>query len=238
MNARTLSLITLFVLAFGSLGLLQWYSSTREPKPIGQLPDQIPMAFGSWSGRDMPIQEQIQRVLNAYSYVNRLYVRGDGKSISLHAANWQNPDTISAAPHHPEVCYAGAGWKILKRKMATAEHAGSKFPIELILFEAKGQRVVTAHWFQTGELRYANEPQFSKERHRFWGTRKWPGTEKFLMQMSASNIDEAEPILVEFSQELLKAIEDGASTNVTPEGQSPAPPPTSPAISWTPPKSG
>lgn len=203
MSARLVWLLALFAIAFASVGWLQWRSDVMAPKPLGMLDVEIPMAFGEWTGVATPIEDETVQVLRAKSHFNRSYRAATGASVLLHAANWENGNSISPAPHHPEVCYQAAGWKIIERRMVTCDYEEGAFPMELILFEAKGNRVVTAHWFQTGGVRYANDAQFSKERSRFLSSRKWPGTEKFLLQVSKATIDEAEPILNGFAKEIL-----------------------------------
>jgi len=217
-NARTLSFVLLMLFGFGSLGWLQWQSQSKQPKPIGVLEQVIPVKFGEWSSQDLPMEDQTIQVLKAHSFINRLYTRASGASVSLHAANWQNEETIAPAPHHPEVCYPGAGWKILERRMVNCPSDDGEFPMELMLFERNGQRVVTGHWFQTGGLRYAEGSQFQKERHRFWGTRAWPGTEKFLLQCSSATLSSGQEVLLEFTQALLVAMRESEPVEISMTG--------------------
>jgi EpsI family protein len=212
MTARLAWLLILFTVAFASVGWLQWRSNALAPKPIGKLDVEIPLEFGTWTGVETPVEDETVQVLKAYSHFNRRYNSINGASMLLHAANWENGYTISPAPHHPEVCYQAAGWKIIERRMVTCDYPEGPFPMELILFESRGNRVVTAHWFQTGGVRYANLAQFSKERNRFLASRKWPGTEKFLLQVSKPTINEAEPILIEFAKELLASRQPESAT--------------------------
>jgi EpsI family protein len=212
-NARSLSLCALFLFGFASLGWLEWRSASSAPKPIGQLSELIPMKFGNWVGENVEIADETVQVLRAHSFINRLYTQARGPSVSLHVANWKNENTISPAPHHPEVCYQGAGWKILKRSIAYGTFEDEKFPIELILFERAGQRVVTGHWFETGDFRYTSDKEFQKERRRFWGTRQWPGTQKYLLQTTGSSIEAAQEILIGFAQELLGSMKSQELTS-------------------------
>ncbi len=179
-------------------------------KPLVAWEQQVPESFAGWVGQDIPIADDTVRVLNAYSFINRLYRNPSKSTVSLHAASWENEDTISPAPHHPDICYPAAGWKLLERKTVQCEATGGAFPMELILFERNGQRVVAAVWFQTGDLRYASGEQFKKNRSRFWGTREWPGTEKFLLQTNGSSIDASSEVLTTFAADLMAAIQSSA----------------------------
>jgi hypothetical protein len=77
----------------------------KLPVPLSAFPVQI----GNWTGKDVPIPENIQRVSQNDDFISRLYVN---ESTNLFAHLYV---AYSARPremlwHKPEVCYVGSGW--------------------------------------------------------------------------------------------------------------------------------
>lgn len=211
MNAtRLIVWLACLVVFAGSVAWMRSGGSRQPDMPTIAL-DTLPLELAGYQGQDVAIHDETVRVLHAHSHINRIYRDSLGRALALHAADWLNADAISPAPHHPQVCYPAAGWEIVERRtvvLPRQQLSGDEgWPLELIRFQQAGQSVVTAHWFQVGEIAFVDEAGFQAQRLRFVGMRGWPSTLKVLLQLPAPSIDAAEAPLSEFSEAIIDALE-------------------------------
>lgn len=190
MNIR---IALLFGLLAFSYAMISWigYGADAASGPKVDL-SFISTTLNEWEGEDIEIPDDTVQVMKADQYINRLYRGSGGREVHIHMASWLNKETISAAPHHPEICYPAAGWKIEDRRTTQITAAAGDIPIELILFERDQRRVVTCHWFQVADVSFVSHDGFQSQRHRFWGKKAWPSTTKILLQTAASSLSAAE----------------------------------------------
>lgn len=198
MKKRGLILLTMLVMSFLSVAWMNMSDGGPLVAPDVDL-SVIPATIDGWKGVDIELDEETDVVLGATSSINRLYNDALGRQVSFHAATWKNEKTINPAPHHPQVCYAGAGWRLLDRRSVEVPSATGPVPMELILFEKDGSRVVTGHWFRVGEAAFLASDGFQKQRRRFWGLKYWPNSTKFLLHTVSPSLDAAEGTLIEFA---------------------------------------
>jgi EpsI family protein len=162
----------------------------------------IPLKLGDWSGQEVEIRPETIRVIGAQSFINRLYRDARGREVSLHAAAFTDPQFGGGAPHHPEVCYPAAGWDIIERQTTTIRTPAGELPVQYMLFQKGSDRVVSAHWYQAGDLRFTGSLGLQSQLFRFWGAESRPCTEKFLVQVGQPSIAAAQPILQQFIESL------------------------------------
>lgn len=199
----------LFGLLAFSYAAITWINS-RSDEVIDRKIDlsAIPMTLSGWIGVEEEVPDETARVLNAEQSSNRIYRDASGREVYIHLANWVNKETISAAPHHPEVCYTAAGWELKERRTTQFSTAAGVKPIELILFQKGQKRVATGHWFQVGDVSFVSVGGFRQQRARFWGRKTWPSTTKILLQTLAPTLDAAEERLVDFAKLIANEIEN------------------------------
>lgn len=198
MNKRGIILLVSLLISYLSVGWLRSGAGAATTAPPVDL-SVIPAEIGSWVSSDLAVDEDTAVVLGADSFINRVYSNPLGRQVVFHVATWKNRDTINPAPHHPQVCYTGAGWAPRDRRTVQVPGPDGSVPMELILFEKGGARVVTGHWFQVGDAAFVASDGFRKHRRQFWGLKYWPNSTKFLLHTSAPTLDAAEPALVEFA---------------------------------------
>lgn len=69
----------------------------------------FPVEIGDWTGRDVPIAENIQRVVGNDDFLNRLYInKSKNQWVNVYLAYSARPRTMLG--HRPQVCYVAAGW--------------------------------------------------------------------------------------------------------------------------------
>lgn len=75
------------------------------PVPLSNFPTEI----NGWTGEDVPINENIQRIAGNDDYLNRLYINEPKNQFaSIYIAYTARPRTMRG--HEPRECYPGAGW--------------------------------------------------------------------------------------------------------------------------------
>jgi EpsI family protein len=178
---------------------------TFDVQPLARGLDTLPMELDGYRAIDLPMDEEISKVLNADAVVNRDYRRPNGTSVVVHASAWVRPETVaSVAPHIPKVCYTNAGWKILEERGVDVATPAGNLPLWVVLFERDGERCVVSYWYQMGQSTF-NSPQEARQIHReLWGKKHWPATVKFMLQVPAQGIDAALPQIEEFASNVFQ----------------------------------
>ncbi len=191
-------LITLLVASYASVAWVRsGYSFTVAP-PDFVLAD-LPLELGPWRGEELSIQDDTIRVMNAHSFVNRVYRDSIGRSVSMHAAVWTKAAEVGqTTPHHPQVCYPAAGWEIMGRRKTSFDLAGTQVPMECMLLQRRGESVVVGHWYEMGDKVFTSPDQGVTALCSLWGEPIWPSSVKFLVQTPGNSLADAEPLLIEF----------------------------------------
>jgi hypothetical protein len=69
----------------------------------------FPMRVGQWSGKDVPIPPNIQRIAGNDDFVNRFYTNeSKNQWVNVYIAYSGRPRNMVG--HQPEACYVGGGW--------------------------------------------------------------------------------------------------------------------------------
>ena len=75
------------------------------PMPLSNFPTKV----GTWTGQDVPIPQNIQRVASNDDFINRLYINNlNNEWVNVYVAYTARPRTMLG--HSPEICYVGGGW--------------------------------------------------------------------------------------------------------------------------------
>jgi len=69
----------------------------------------FPVEIGEWTGRDVPVAENIRRVAGNDDFLNRLYInKSKNQWVNVYVAYSARPRTMLG--HRPQVCYVAGGW--------------------------------------------------------------------------------------------------------------------------------
>jgi len=103
-------------------GLTYRVLAARLEAPVNTTPispavlARLSLEIGDWTGQDVPLDEATVRATDTDAHVNRLYSRRNGlESLSLYVASGIKARDLM--PHRPEVCYTGAGWTLVGRRL-------------------------------------------------------------------------------------------------------------------------
>lgn len=70
---------------------------------------EFPVQIGGWTGRDVPIAENIQRVAGMDDFLSRLYInQASNRWAKVYIAYCARPHHMIG--HRPQTCYVGGGW--------------------------------------------------------------------------------------------------------------------------------
>jgi hypothetical protein len=103
----------------------RWHK-TDEPQASAARLNQLPLNFGDWQGTDMPIAPTALAIGEIVNYKQRLYVnRSTGqKFVALVVCGKPGPISV----HTPEVCFPGAGYRMIGEPKPVAFSLGDEFP--------------------------------------------------------------------------------------------------------------
>lgn len=190
------------VILIASLGT-QWVRSgySHEVRPPSKDIRTLPERLGAWeSVEERTLERRTADVLGADAFVGRLYRRPDGDAVSAQVAVWSDHSDGPTGVHYPEVCYANAGWTIVRTDAGVIRLPGGKQrPLRLMQIEGPNGRIVTAHWYQMGDATFFSKGEARAIHRDLWGERDWPCVVKVLLQVSAEDLESARPRLEEFA---------------------------------------
>jgi EpsI family protein len=117
----------------------------------------FPRTIGAWSAAgDLPLDDEVIRVLGVDDYVSRTYLNASGDPVNLYIgyyASQRQGDTI----HSPQNCLPGAGWQPVESGRTTLAVDGSALPVNRYVIEKGPERQVVLYWYQGRGRVVANE---------------------------------------------------------------------------------
>ena len=130
------------------------------PVPLRMFPTQV----GNWSGIDVPIPPNVQRIAGNDDYLNRQYTNTLTNSwADIYVAYTARPRTMIG--HRPEICYVGGGWihdSTLSSEVMT--RSGRTIPCSIHRFHwpsAEGQELVVLNFYIVNGQVTADESVFT-----------------------------------------------------------------------------
>src|SRR6185437_7275819 len=120
---------------------------------------QFPSTMGDWqSGGDVAIEEAVLDQLKPDDYVNRIYTSKAALPETSFFIGYFNSRRNGRAPHSPEWCLPGAGWKSLSTRVVQIDvPAGGRIPANEYVVEKTGRRCVVIYWYHQGQKAIASE---------------------------------------------------------------------------------
>jgi len=123
-------------------GALAWHLELRDPPRVdaGAL-RALPYEIAGWEGHDVPIEDDVSRMLNATENVQRAYL-GPAHSLVWLYVGYYGTERGGRPEHTPWVCYPTAGWKIARATTVRAPGAPERRMNELLVEQAGERRLV------------------------------------------------------------------------------------------------
>lgn len=119
---------------------------------------EFPSRVADWRAlNDMQMDDAVIAELKPDDYLNRNYVSRSGRVLNLFVGYFSSRRD-GRAPHSPEWCLPGAGWKSLSTRVVQIDVAGSgSIPANEYVVEKAGQRCVVVYWYHQGQKAIASE---------------------------------------------------------------------------------
>jgi hypothetical protein len=104
--------------------------------PLARPLSSLPLNLEGWTGEDVPLDPEIERVAGEDEFVNRRYRSGRlGRTVNLYIGYVGRPR--SRLSHRPDLCYPVQGWeKLQERRLAFQTRQGSTVPGTLYEFRS------------------------------------------------------------------------------------------------------
>jgi EpsI family protein len=199
---RLCIVVALMLFAYGGARLVK---AGLEP-PTVDLPDwtfrELPLQLGPWHGHKTELDPEIAKATGASIIVDRLYEDEAGHSISLHTAMFKNPN--DAVCHTPINCYRANGYQDTSAVHENVEASDSlTIPVSLTTWERKGEQLMVVYWYQLGEhILFDKWDLGFKVRWSLRGRAKWPALVKVMLQINASNPEDARTAVLSFAKQV------------------------------------
>lgn len=149
-------LLTLLLLA----EIVTFYAYPKAEKVLLSRPlRDVPAQIASWRMvEEIPLETDVQELLKADDYLNRVYVDDHGQQVSLYVAFFKTQQT-GVAPHSPMVCLPGNGWVPQAKGSIPLSVSGMKGAVYVNRYVvAKGDyKSVVLYWYQTHNRVIASE---------------------------------------------------------------------------------
>jgi EpsI family protein len=147
-------LLAVLITSAGVLGVRG--AGTEQPVTRASLAT-FPRTIGSWTAAgDVPLTDDVVRVLGVDDYVSRTYTSASGEPANLYVgyyASQRQGDTI----HSPQNCLPGAGWQPVESARTSLDVEGATLPINRYVIERGLERQVVLYWYQGRGRVVANE---------------------------------------------------------------------------------
>jgi exosortase D (VPLPA-CTERM-specific) len=133
--------------------------SRGEYIPTPPPPSSLPLQIDSWTGTDIPLDQETREILGPGNFVVRDYENAiqPQPSINLYIAYFPTQragDTI----HSPQQCLPGAGWVPTARdRVQIIGPDSSRFAVNRYVVAKSGDRLLVLYWFQAHGRAVASE---------------------------------------------------------------------------------
>lgn len=144
MRSPMLRYLPLLILALGAAALVRIGGQASTPLR-GSL-DSIPHDLVGYTGRDVVVSKEEQRVAGMDTYLMRAYLR-DSAYFSLYVGYYE-AQTRGKSIHSPKNCLPGAGWEPLENSKRTVIVGNTALTVNRYLLEKGTTRAVVYYWYQ------------------------------------------------------------------------------------------
>ena len=152
---------SILTLLLATLFLIHRRGDTDQVPPSAPL-NEMPISFGSWTGRDLPISAVTLEVLGKGDFLNRVYMPSkpasdasgsapqvDTAPVQLFVAYFPTQRSGQSI-HSPQNCLPGSGWTFLSSGVTQFEdRTGTEYKVgDYVISDGRGKQEVL-YWYQT-----------------------------------------------------------------------------------------
>ena len=150
------------LLALLGVGAISWLLLLRAPVVVeAERLAGIPRDLRGWTGRDVPIADNVATMLDADFHVQRTYRHPVGELVWLYVG-YYGSERGGRPQHTPWTCYPSNGWRIVDARVVDPGPGGRKAN-ELIV-EKDGAYRLVHFWYRSRHV-----PSMLGELDQIWG---------------------------------------------------------------------
>jgi len=131
-----------FIVLAVSAGLV--WSGQGRATTMTAAPSQVPIQFGAWSGKALPVEQNVIDILETPDVALMEYHLGQGAPIWFAQVSGFGK---RAAFHPPELCYVGSHFEVLDREPITLSVNGRRAQVMRLVLSQAGQQFEAWYWF-------------------------------------------------------------------------------------------
>jgi EpsI family protein len=147
MNTRIRYWAVIVLLLGATIGLR--ILSHGESVPARQSLSNFPLKFGTWLGRETPIEADVLKIAGVDDYLSRLYVSPGKEPISVYIGYYKSQRSGHLI-HSPKNCLPGSGWEPIRSgRITLTSSEGIQVPVNLYVIENGLRRQLVLYWYQT-----------------------------------------------------------------------------------------
>jgi EpsI family protein len=154
---KSMALASLILVA---QALFYYSSSAKEVIPAVPAWSRFPSVAGAWTTvNEFPLDQEVLDKLQPDDYLNRNYSAANGQQLVNLFIGYFNTRRNGRAPHSPQWCLPGAGWKsVYSKRVSIPLAAGtSQLPANEYLVEKGANQQLVLYWYHQGTRTVANE---------------------------------------------------------------------------------
>ena len=171
----------------------------------------FPTTLGSWNANESRLPASVVESAAASDYYNGTFTSKEGKGINLYISYYAD-QKLGPAPHSPELCIPGDGWKIISNKphILKAKN-GNLIEVNRLIIVKGDHKIVTYYWLKQGKEIFRQ--QYMARINLIWFAIKENRADAALIRMvsevgSNEKIEETDARMQEMASELLDVISE------------------------------
>lgn len=184
----------------------------REDSTVASMPfSSFPEKLGKWQANENRLPASVVESAAASDYYNGTYTSPEGKEINLYISYYAD-QKLGPAPHSPELCIPGDGWKITSNKpFLLKDKKGDSIEINRLIITKGDHTIVTYYWLKQGKNIFRQ--QYMARLDLIWFAIKENRADAALIRMvsevgSNEKIEDTDARMQQMAAELLDVISD------------------------------
>lgn len=179
--------------------------TTKETIPTIAPWNQFPQVVEDWKAvTEIPLGQDVLDTLKPDDYLIRNYTTQSGETVNLFIGYF-NSRRNGRAPHSPQWCLPGAGWKSVSSEVVSIPLQGSSktLPANEYLIEKGINKQLVLYWYHQGARTVANEvvAQVYALPDLIFHGRTDTALVRIMAPVPANDVDAAKGLAVKFAQE-------------------------------------
>ena len=145
MNSKQFIIVVFILVCAGAV--IGWSFLTANKNKTEEVSIALfPQEIGQWQGKDLPVGDDVYRILETRNLFIREYKNPQGDAVYLYIVYSKDDRKVS---HPPEVCLLGAGETIVNK---TPVSMTQNIKATQLIVEKQDTRQMVVYWFKAGDF--------------------------------------------------------------------------------------